>query len=211
MRWSAAFLFGLVLCLGGQAAAQDEREELCGWVFPVESYRADIAGLEIALNANDRLVVNGRVVAEHHPWREGDAPAPWRDSANTAKISRLADYILVLTETTDCIDYASSRIYVLDRRGQLIASSALWSEHDEWMRFNIDPEGLTYSSAWYCGERSGAATARAVVFVLRGSAFVREERPWRDVCEPENERRVNAAFFSLMQPIAPEPRLQATE
>ena len=179
MRWLTAFLAIFALSTG--VAAADEREDLCGWVFPVESYRADINGLEIVLNANDRLVVNGRTLAEYNPWREGEPPPRWEDSANGASVARLGSYILVRTTRTDCVDYASSRVYVLSRSGELVATTDV-PPHDTWTRFNRDPDGLVLSSEFYWGQYSGATAGNAVVWVMRDGAFVRQERPWASVC-----------------------------
>lgn len=186
------------------AQAVSDREDACGWTFEVDSYRSDIAGLDIDLSANDRLSVNGRLLAEHNPIREGQPPLRWADSANRASVGRTSRYILVRTQRTDCVDYALSRIYVLSHSGDLMAESDLWSEHDEWARFNQDRDGLTFSSAFYCGQHSRAPAGRAYVFVLRDGAheFLREERPWASVCEPTSERRVNAVYFSPMQPMS---------
>jgi hypothetical protein len=155
---SLALLFTLPAC--NEARAQDSgrasaperisgREEVCGWVFPVESYHADIAGLSIALTANDRLLINGRVVAENPPLHVGNMPLPWHDSANTARVARAGDRILVRTTRTDCIDGAASRIYVLNRQGALEASNRLWSEH--WRDgFFRERDSIIYWSEWFC-------------------------------------------------------------
>jgi hypothetical protein len=189
------------------AQAVSDREDACGWTFEVDSYRSDIAGLDVVLSANDRLSVNGRLLGEHNPIREEQPPLRWADSANSASVGRTNRYILVRTQRTDCIDRTASRIYVIGYAGDLLAESDLWSEHDEWARFNQDREGLTFSSAFYCSQHSQAPAGRAYVFVLRDGAheFIREERPWASVCEPTSERRVNAVYFSPMQPVSPPP------
>jgi hypothetical protein len=200
MRWLIAFFATLTLFTG--LATADEREDLCGWVFPVESYRADIDGLEIVLNANDRLIVNGRTLAEYNPWRDGEMPAAWGDSANGASVGTLGSYILVRTMSTDCVDYASTRVYVLSRSGELIATTEV-PPHDSWTRFNLAPDGLTYSSEFYCGQYSGAEAGNAVLWVMREGGFVRQEQSWASICSDDVARRVNAAQFNRMQPISP--------
>lgn len=187
----------------GQTVPQD-RLDVCGYVYPIESYSADIGGLHIELPANDRLIVNGRVLAEHTRYDEGAMPRPWHDSANTAEIALTRDYILVRTMWTDCIDYSWSRIYVLDQSGSLIVTSALWSMHDEsW--FRMDATGLTFASNWFCSNHGGAPAGRTFVYVLRkgSTTFRREERGWEEVCSDAAELRVNRIFFSRMQPILP--------
>jgi hypothetical protein len=195
------------LGLAGAARGQDERQALCGFVFPVASYQADIDGVRIALTANDRLEVNGRIVAEHGIYDEGRPPQPWGDSANQARIAVTNEYLLIQTMWTDCVDYASARIFVLSRRGELVATSALWSLHDAWSGFAETSEGLTFSSEWLCGEYSGAPAGRAYVYVLRHGSreFAREERAWNSTCAVEPNRSLprGRIHFSLMQPVSP--------
>jgi hypothetical protein len=198
-----AFLFFFVLVtIPGQALAQD-RSDACGYVYPVAAYRADIAGLQIALPANDRLIVNGQLVAEHTRYDEGSTPTPWHDSANSAQVAQAGSYVLIRTDWTDCVDYSWSRIYVLDRSGALVATNALWSLNDEFSSFSTDPSGLMFSSSWFCGERSGAPPGRAFVYVLRpgAGAFQREDRPWDEVCSAEARRRIGSVYFADMQPV----------
>lgn len=194
------------IALGGAAWAQDDRQDACGFTYPVQAYRAEFAGLRIELTANDRLEINGRVVAEHGR-EEGQAPRAWGDSANSARIAMTGDYILIQTLWTDCVDYASGRIYVIDRDGALRASSELWSMHDAWAGFSDTGAGLMYSSEWLCGQYSGAPAGRAHVYVLRDGAraFVREERAVTEVCRAPPHRVLpeGKIYFAQMQPIAP--------
>lgn len=187
----------------GVAWAQDDRQDACGYVYPVQSYRADFGGLRLELTANDRLLVNGRVIAEQGI-EEGRAPRPWGDSANSARVALTREYVLIQTFWTDCVDYASGRIYVLSRDGALIATSELWTMHDAWAGFSDARGELIYSSEWLCGEHSGAPAGRAYVYALRGGAFVREERGWRETCEaaPHQVQPRQKIYFALMQPVS---------
>jgi hypothetical protein len=201
-------LVSIVAVLGSQAQAfSDDRSELCGYVYPVAGYLAEVGGLRISLPANDRLVVKGRVLAEHARFDEGSEARPWQDSANTAQVALAQDYVLVQTMWTDCVDYSWSRIYVLDRAGALVTTSALWSLHDE-SSFRIDPAGLMFSSSWFCSDQSGAPRGRAFVYVLRkgATAFAREERAWDDVCSAEARRSNLPLHFANMQPVLPAQR-----
>ncbi|MBY0569162.1 MAG: hypothetical protein K2P70_17770 [Hyphomonadaceae bacterium] len=198
----ASLLFFALVAIPGHAFAQD-RSDACGYVYPIAGYRADIAGLQIVLPENDRLIVNGQLVAEHTRYDEGPTPTPWQDSANSAQVAQAGNYVLIRTEWTDCVDYSWSRIYVLDRSGALVATNALWSLNDEFSSFSTDPSGLMFSSSWFCGERSGAPLGRAFVYILRrgAGAFQREDRAWDDVCSPEARHRIGSLYFADMQPI----------
>lgn len=206
IRARVLVLFAALLAAQTQALA-DDRADACGYVYPVEGYQADVAGLHITMPANDRLVVNGRVLAEHTRFDEKAAPRPWSDSANVAEVALTQDDVLVRTMWTDCVDYSWSRIYVLDRSGKLRTTSALWSMNDEFSLFSVDAAGLNFSSSWLCGDRNGAPPGRAVVYVLhRGAtAFEREERPWDDVCSASARRSNIAIYFSPMRPILARP------
>lgn len=196
-------LFAALLAMQSQAVA-DDRSDACGYVYPVEGYQADVGGLNIALPANDRLVVNGRVLAEHTLFDKETAPRPWGDSANVVDVALTQDYVLVRTMWTDCVDYTWSRIYVLERSGTLRTTSALWSMNDE-SSFRLDAAGLMFSSDWLCGEQSGAPLGRAFVYVLRrqAAAFEREERAWDEVCSAPARRGNIPIYFSRMRPILP--------
>jgi hypothetical protein len=203
MSAHALVLLTTLVASPGQTISQD-RVDVCGYVYPIEGYSADIGKLQIELPANDRLIVNGRVLAQHTRYDEGSTPRPWYDSANTAEIAVRRDYVLVRTLWTDCIDYSWSRIYVLDQSGSLIATSALWSMHDKsW--FTIDATGLTFASDWFCSKQGGAPSGRAYVYALRkgSTTFRREERGWAETCSDTAELRVNRVFFARMQPILP--------
>jgi hypothetical protein len=193
--------------LSSAAWAQNERQDLCGYVFPVDSYRAEIDGMRIELTANDRLVINGSVVAEFGIDHESRPSRPWGDSANGARIARTRDYILVETLRTDCVDYDSARIFVIDRNGSLRATSLLWSLNDAWAGFSADDAGLVFSSARLCGQHSGAPAGRAYVHVLRDGEreFRREERVWDETCHAPPDRALpfGAIYFAPMQPISP--------
>lgn len=202
----SAHMLALLTTLGASTdhAILQDRVDVCGYVYPVEGYSADIGKLHIELPANDRLIVNGRVLAQHTRYDEGSTPRPWQDSANTAEIAVAQDYVLVRTEWTDCVDYGWSRIYVLDQSGSLIVTNALWSMHDEsW--FKMDATGLTFASDWFCGKDGGAPAGRAYVYVLRkgSTSFRKEERDWKETCGDTASLRANRVFFTPMQPILP--------
>lgn len=183
----------------------DDRSDVCGYVYPVDGYSAKVGELHIELPVNDRLVVNGSVLAEHTRYDEGSTPRPWHDSANTAEIAVTPDYVLVRTLWTDCVDYSWSRIYVLDNSGSLIATSALWSMHDRsW--FIVNATGVTFASDWFCSKRGGAPAGRAYVYVLRKNSktFRREERGWDETCSDTASLRVNEIYFARMQPNVPD-------
>jgi hypothetical protein len=193
-----------VVIMGRAPALADDRSDACGYVYPVDGYSAKVGELLIELPVNDRLVVNGVVRAEHARYDEGSTPRPWHDSANTAEIAATSDYVLVRTLWTDCVDYSWSRIYVLDQSGSLIATSALWSMHDEFW-FKMDATGLTFASDWFCGKDGGAPAGRAYVYVLRkgSTTFRKEERGWKETCSDTASLRANRVFFTPMQPILP--------
>lgn len=211
MRGWARLVFvttSLVVCAGaGNARAQDDRSDACGYVYAVDGYQAEIGDLRISLPANDRLVVNGRVVAEHTRFDASGAPTPWEDSANGARIGFAGENILILTTWSDCVDYAWQRIYVLTRTGELRTTSALWSVHDRYYFVQDTRGGLTFLSDWFCDPRSGAPAGQAYVQVLRANAreFVREVRPRADVCDGSEARAQMPVYFSDMQPVIPPP------
>ncbi len=202
----SAHILVLLTTLGasaGQTISQD-RIDVCGYVYPVEGYSADIGKLHIELPANDRLIVNGRVLAQHTRYDEDSTPRPWHDSANTAEIAVTQDYVLVRTMWTDCVDYSWSRIYVLNQSGSLVATNALWSMHDKsW--FMVDTAELTFASDWFCGKDGGAPAGRTYVYVLRkgSKTFRKEERDWKETCSDTASLRANRVFFTPMQPILP--------
>ncbi|MES1199539.1 MAG: hypothetical protein ABUS48_06130 [Pseudomonadota bacterium] len=189
--------------LAAGASAQDDRFDACGYTYPVSAYRADILGLRIQLPANNRLVVNGRTVFDENSRSEAQRAERWGDSANGASVGVTRDYVLVRTTQTDCVDVTVTWIFVLNRAGTLVASSRLWSENDAFSRFNSDPEGLTFSSSYYCGEYSHAPAGEAYVFVLRTGArqFVRETRSRSAICDADTERLANAVTFNPMEPV----------
>lgn len=198
-----AALFGGAAC----ASAQDAPENLedCGYTFAVESYVARVWGLDIELTANDRLLIDGRVVAEHNPWRANRAPQPWGYSSNTADIAIGTREVIVQTASTDCIDYQSTRIYVVGDDGELRASFAY---PYSWDRVVLSYRGadIVYVSDYNCVNLAGAPDGQAWTHVLRAGAreFVREARPKAEVCDgAEAKASGMLLFFMRMQPLAP--------
>lgn len=189
------------------ASAQEEslRLEDCGYTFPVASYVADLPGLDIALTANDRLVVNGRVLAEHNPWRGNEPPRSWYDSSNTAEIAVGRHEFVVRTSSTDCIDYQSTRIYVLSERGQLRATfkyPQMW----ERVLLSYQTNDIVYATNYYCEFSEGAPQDQAWIHLLRAGAteFVREARPRAEVCAGNDAQAAGRPLvFMPMRPVPP--------
>jgi hypothetical protein len=189
----------------GSASAQDDRLENCGFTFPVGSYVANVSGLNIELTANDRLVINGRVLAEHNPWRRNEAPLSWFDSANTAEIAVGRREFLVRTSRNDCIDYQSTRVYVLNEGGELRATFVyphMW----ERVLLSNSANDILYTTDYYCEFAEGAPAGQVWVHVLRAGAteFVRESRERAEVCAGNEAKAVGSVLvFMPMQPFPP--------
>ncbi|MCW5724776.1 MAG: hypothetical protein KIS81_07440 [Maricaulaceae bacterium] len=217
---AALMMAGVPIAATGAAAAQEgslQQEiflEECGYTYPVDGYRADIGGLDISLPANDRLVVNGEVLAERAPFGRDTPPEPWVHSANTARVGFAGQYLIVRTLWTDCVDYASSHIYMLDRStGALWASGALPAVHHRYS-LRLERDSLVFANEWYCSPDGGAPAGSAFVYVLRNGAgaFEREERSWMAACGDAIWVQ-GQIYFAPMQPVvpqrAPEPGREA--
>jgi hypothetical protein len=198
------------------ASAEGERSNSCGYVYPVEGYQADIGDIHISLPVNDRLLVNGQVVAEHTVFDDQSAPQPWGDSANRAYVAVTPSDILIRTDWTDCVDYSWSRIYVLDRTGALRATRSLeGSGHPN--AFWVEAGDLIYSSEWFCRKDSGATVDRTFVYILRrgSGTFEKQDRAWAEVCGKSPHRESLPLYFAQMEPIlqppTPDPSPQSTD
>jgi hypothetical protein len=210
--WRSLLLAVTLLLTGaGVAVAQEEpyRIEDCGYTFPVESYAANVSGLDIALPANDRLVVNGRVLAEHNPLRDRP-PQGWRDSSNTAEIAIGRHEVVVRTSRTDCIDYQWTRIYVISELGDLRAAFAY---PQSWERavLSYRAENIVYVSNFDCEFTQGAPQGQVWTHVLSAGAseFVRESRPRAEVCDGNDAKASGLLlFFMPMQALAPDSARQ---
>lgn len=202
MRYLTGWMFALaalVSLLAMPAAAQDwsEEDEYCGWSYPVDAYLAKVNGLDIRLTANDRVVVNGKVIAER-------TPTPWRNSVNTAKLAVRGDEVLILTNNTDCIDGSDSALYVVRKDGTLLVSTELWSEHYQ-DGFVYEKDDLIYWSDWFCDPANKERKLRmAYVYKLAKGAttFVKEDRPADSLCSASavTGLRVNSLQFGGMMP-----------
>ncbi len=192
------------------ASAQEEtfRLENCGYVFSVESYVASVSGLDIALTANDRLIVGDRVLAESNTWRRNEPPRPWHDSANTAEIAVGRDEVVVRTSSTDCIDYQWTRLYVVNQRGELRGT---FTYPHVWERVVLSYRAadIVYATNYYCEFAEGAPQGQAWTHVLRAGAreFMRESRPRAEVCVGNQARASGELLvFMPMQPVPPARR-----
>jgi hypothetical protein len=202
MRDLTGWIFGLaavlsLLAMPAAAQAPTEEDEYCGWSYPVDTYLASINGLDIRLTANDRLVVNGKVIAERDP-------QPWRNSVNTAQLAVAGDEVLILTNNTDCIDGSKSALYIVRKDGTLRVSTPLWSEHH---RYGLVREGggLIYWSDWFCDPSNKERKPRmAYVYSLAKDAteFVKEDRRADSLCSESavTDLRVNSLHFGGMMP-----------
>ncbi|MCX7358775.1 MAG: hypothetical protein NT015_11645 [Alphaproteobacteria bacterium] len=196
-----AALFGGSVC----ASAQDVPESLedCGYTFAVDSYTARVSGLDIRLTANDRLLVNERVLVERSPWRQDRPPLPWGYSSNTAEIAIGRGDIVVRTGRTDCIDAQATRIYVVSARGELRAA---FTFPYAWERAVISyrADNIVYAADYSCTSQDGAPDGQAWTHVLRPGAreFVREARPRAEVCDGGSAKASGLLlFFMPMQPV----------
>ena len=190
------------------AHAQDpDRLENCGYTYPVEQYVANVSGLRIALTANDRVVVNDRLVAEHNPVWGDRPPVSWHDSADTAAIAVGRREVLVRTNRTDCIDLEATRVYVIGETGALRAAFTfpfLWER--ELLAFSDGD--LIYAADYYCEFAQGAPEGEVWIHVLRagGREFVRQSRPRAEVCSGNEARVANPLNFMPMQAVPPSGR-----
>lgn len=205
MPWRVLLAIAILITFANGALA-DDRSDVCGYVYPVDGYRAVIDGVRIELPKNDRLIVNGRKIAEHHRYDEGSRARPWNDSGNYAEAARTPDDIVILTHWTDCIDYAWARVYVL-APGALRTTSALWSIHDRsW--FAQSAAGLTFGSDGLCGKEAKAPAGRAFVYFLGRDAtsFEKQERGWEEACAEGVRHNPNNLSFNRLEPVLPPKR-----
>lgn len=207
--WRSLLLVVSALVVGtAPASAQEEewfRIEYCGYTFPVASYSAQISGLDIELTANDRLVVNGRVLAEHNPWRRDEPPRLWRDSADTAEIAVGRNEYVVRTAATDCIDHQSTRIYVVSERG-LLRATFTYPHAFERVVLSYRANDIVYATNYYCEFADGAPQGQVWIHVLRSEAdeFVRESRPRAEVCVGNDAQAAGFPLhFMPMRPALP--------
>ena len=206
--WRSLLLAMGLLTVSTVAASAQEgafRLEYCGYTFPVASYVASVSRLDIALTANDRLIVNATVLAEHNPWRRNEPPRPWYDSANTAEIAVGRHEFVVRTASTDCIDYQSTRIYIVSERGALRAA---FTYPHVWERvlLSYHATDIVYATNYDCEFAQGAPQGQVWIHVLHAGAseFVRESRPRAEVCVGNEARPTGQVLeFMPMQPVPP--------
>ncbi|WP_298330717.1 hypothetical protein [Asticcacaulis sp.] len=192
-------LLATVMGMIALASQADEREEYCGWVYPVSAYRADIAGLSIELPKIGQISVN------KGPITSVDKPQSWEDSANYASVARAGDGILVMTYETDCVDFDRAWIHILNKDGTLRLSQQLWDAqyHSGFIR---QRDRLLYWSEWFCDvSNSERKPKSSYVYILADGAktFVKEDRPTQELCTPtvQTQMRVNSIIFGRMVPI----------
>jgi hypothetical protein len=190
----AVLVLMLICPVAVHAADISEREESCGWAFPVAAYSAGIAGLSIELPAPGVLIVNGKKLVN-------EDTRPWGDSHNRAHIARIGKDILITANTTDCVDDSLTYVYILNSEGGLRTFSRQWAENVKSF-YAREKDAIIFMSEYYCAEGNPERKpGQSYVYVLRdgASAFVREDRPSEALCTFA-ARRQRGVYLSLMQP-----------
>jgi hypothetical protein len=202
--WAIA-LWAIMAGLWGAKPAMAVVQDNCGYAYPVESYEAvtgPFGSLKIIFTANDRLMVNDKLIIE-------DTPVPWSTSLNRARIGLTGDDILLVTYRTDCMTLSLATLYVLDNKGNLKLTASLGDAKDSFGFFK-DESSLIYWSDWACDETNQSRKdnqAYVYVFKDKTDGFVKDDRPYKDVCSAEAMKGFNdkAIQFGDMKPNFPIP------